>query len=1042
MKKLEATNAEQQQQAQAQAQTQATTTALTEAQLAAAAYCQAQFMLLANSLAASAPTCTTDNGTGATTVDSSALSEYYQQCLGYVWNDRTPTSSDAEDAGTPLPSDKEDEKEGESTQAGEILTSSDKPSEVKLKDKRSSKGERERHKIRRSRKHKLLSAEGTPSPVPPTEIDTCRGVQKEGDGCHKLLSGQVAAAVVGNDHGIRNSPDDIRISDRHQSDSFVETPTITNTCTHPTTDGAGLVSEEKGCRSPPRENPSHRENQRTKEPHRMAWEPHREMRDAQREDDIWKLRSNPQSPTNSCIQESVNDQCQCMEESASIHDMKVDHSKGVNHKWCSSNGKQPSRRQRRDREKKEMQREMKRESTDVQGWEGDSYRENHIKRSRSSSQSPHSTASENVNDLYQSNILDGRSAPNTDTKVHTRANGISHHTPRIEKHSPKRYKEDRETNKSCREWSRPHGEEVRQSPRESRRTHRDTREEYAEMREGHRETKDTHRTMVEPHRDVRETNRERREMHKEMKEPHRAMIEPPRVRKDAHGDTRETFRRVRETHRETTVAYKGISEPRRETHRETMEAYREPHRSAREPQAEIHVTEPHRDRRMAQRETREAFGDREGSHDRRSHSSSRLSSSSRHRSRSPSYDKENIRRPPSLSRERQPREEPLDTRSGRANSLERTNEDISSRRRRLNRKRKLSSSSQSANQHDRKQTRRESYRQDIDRIKKDRQHGRSSVMSSHDSSPKQYLSHLASPVPGYDDIMTPPTPNADEILPYCTDIKLCENSALLSCDGSGAKRNMSDVISCPPTPTSELKGQDEEEETSINEMERKSSTKDQENGPQANLNSQLINEKTMELKDRNNPDSCLDGGDNPLASENNVTVAFNGSEPTMENVGNEDMDKKEVSDLEEGEITDSDSDSGNETESTTRKEANDHGPRRRVERREVNISGNCRSHEVEKRAHCEQLVDEMRPRWSSSHGSGGYHRHQRHSPRRSHHPPLSERRNRHSPPSLKKRTELCNEDNHVTVKHSRGERHTQCDRSSRHLRSNLPEHVY
>lgn len=1042
MKKLEAASVEQQQQ-QAQAQAQASSTALTEAQLAAAAYYQAQFMLMANS-AASTPTAS--DGTG-TTVDSSALSEYYRQVLGYVWNDRTPTSSDVEDAGTPLPSDKEDEKKEGCPRAGEIQASSDPPSELKSKDKGTNKGERERRKVKRSRKHKRVSTED-PSSTMATEKDVCGATQNGGDSCDKPLSGQ-ENAVVGTNPKSCDAPGDNQ-TNGHQSD------TNPNACTRSTTNGAGIVSEVRGCHSPPREKPSPRRYRETKELHRKEQEPHREMNETQR------LHSNSRSPANSPIQKNMNNQHQFEDKSASSHDMKAYHSADpkevhVNCSSCSPKGeKQSPRRERRDREKNELQRGMKehhRASVDIQRSIDDSHRLNHIKRLQSSSRSPHSPTSENVSGQYQSSIL----ALNADPKAHTRGNRIipSHHTPRVEKRSPKRHREERETSKSYREMNRE--EEARQLPRETicRRAHRETREECIELREGHREMKDTHRVVVEPHREtngfIGEVHKEMKEPHRELKNQHRVMMEPPRVTKEAHGDMREAHRGVRGTQRETRVAYRETREPQRgmrEADRETMEASRDPRtcRNFQEPQSD--TMELRRDRRMTQRETREEYGDRECSHDRRSHSSSRLSSSSRHRSRSPSYDKENIRRPPSLGREGRPRRESMDTRSGQANSLERSNEDLSSRRR-LIRKRKLSSSSQSASKHSQKQARRESYHQDSsERTNKDRhsQHSRPLPIHvhvhSHRPSPKLHSSRLASPVcysSDFDDITNPPTPSADDILPYCADVQLCENSAVLPCDNSGANRNKSDAISCPPTPTNELQRQDKDKQTTSKDTERESSAKDSENKPQENLNLKQANDKIVELNDQKKPESCLDGGDNPLhVAVASDTTILSGGESKMEDVVNE---EKEASDLEEGEITDSDSDSGGETEPAMTKETRgDDGPGTCVERRKVNISGNCQSQEVEKGGYCEQLVDERRPRRSSCHGSAGHHHHrERRSPRASRHTPLSERRNRRSPPSVKK--SVYDQDGRM---HSHSERHAKCHHSSRHLRSNcnLPEHIY
>ena len=383
----------------------------------------------------------------------------------------------------------------------------------------------------------------------------------------------------------------------------------------------------------------------------------------------------------------------------------------------------------------------------------------------------------------------------------------------------------------------------------------------------------------------------------------------------------------------------------------------------------------------------------------------------------------------------------MDARSGRGKSLERTNEDLSSRRR-LIRKRKLSSSSQSTSQHNQKQARREGYHQDSSRQTNKDRHSRHTPMRSRDSSPKPYSNRVASPVcysPDFDDITNPPTPNADDILPYSADVQLCENSAVLPCDDSGAIRNMSDIIACPPTPTNELQ---RHKQTTNKDMERESNTNDSENKPQENLNSKQSNVKIVELKDQKKPEPCLDGGDNPLPVASDTTV-FNGGGSKMEGVVKEDGDEKEASDLEEGEITDSDSDSGGETEPAIMKETRgDDGSGTCVKRRQVNISANCQSQEVEKQAYCEQLMDERRQRRSSCHGSAGHHHYrERRSPRASRHTPLSERRNRRSPPSLKKRTELPDQDGRM---HSHSERHAQCHHSSRHLRSNcnLPGHIY
>ena len=1044
VKKLEATNTEQQQQAGAQAeaaQAQATST-LTDAQMVAAAYYQAQFMLLASSTAS---TPTTDDGSGAA-LDGNALSEYYRQFLGYVWNDRTPTSSDVEDAGTPLPSDKENKKKEQvlDTHAGpgEAQVSSDKPKELKAKGKRTSNGERERRKVKRSRRHKRSSTEDTLSAISTateqsSATETDKIVQKEEVDCHKSPNGQgsVPPGAVEINNKVCPSlhdPHHQKGNGLHQSDKCMEASTNANkhcmTC---------AISEKNNCDSPSEEKPlpkRHREDQGTKELYRTEQEPHRETREAQRKGGVQRLCSSSQSPTNSPTHERMHRSGMSngynMEKSTSSHGVTVNHSTDPDYGQLNSpnRGKQSPNRHREGRHTKETQREMKKhhiESTDVQGVINDPHRGNHITRSHSSSRSPHSPTSQNVNGRYLSNSLDGSTdkfALNGDSKAHSKTDGVSpsHRTPRIEKHSPKRNREDKAMNKSYREVRDPH-REVREPCRETRRIHRDAREQHTE---GDREMMETHREMMDPHR-------ERRGMHREMREKHRM--------------TKEAYRDTRETHRETRMSYKGEPQHRetreahrhtcmRVSHREITEAHKDPHRNIQEPQVE--TMELCRDRRMAQRETREAHRDRGSSGNRRSHSSSRLSSVSRLRSRSPSYDKENISRPPSSSQERQPRREPM----GRSNSLERSGEDISSKRM-SNRKRKLSNSSQSASQHYRKQARKESYQEDSRQTRVDR-YSRSSAKSSLESSPKR-SDLLASPVnvcPDFDDIIAPPTPNANEILPYSTDIQLCENSTMLPYD-AGARKNMSDIISCPPTPTSELQGMDEDEEIMNNkDIERESNTKESENKPLINLNSKQSNEKSMEVKDQETSKSCLDGDDNPLASDGAVS---GGGEPKTEDVVDEngDKEKEEASDLEEGEITDSDSDSGDEIESATKKEtrAGDE-PDKCIERRQMKTSESYRTQETEKRAFCEQLSEERRPRRSSYHGSG-YHP-PRHSPQPSHHTPLSERRNRHSSPSLRRRNELYDRDSHVIVKHSHSDKHAQCRRSSRHLRSNLPEQIY
>ena len=974
--------------------------------MAAAVYYQAQFMLLANS-AASTPTAAGGDGTSIG-MDNSALSEYYKQFVGYVWNDRTPTSSDAEDAGTPLPSDKEDEKEEERTVkpfAGESQTSSDKSKKLETKGKGTSKGgERERRKVKRSRNHKHLSVEGT-SATSTTKrssvSETERTVQKKKTCCQESPNGQgmISGGMIRNNDS--KVTDCEKVNDKHQSDSFTEKSA--NTITHPSTNEAMQVSEGYSRHSPQREKQSpkrHREDRERKEPNRMAKEPQRAMKETLRKSSIPKSHSSSRSLFHSPSSENMDNQHQSngfVDKSTSSIDTKTHPStnktvpKREGHSLHSPKREKHSpNRHREDGEMKELHRETKHRETQGEISSREPQRESSIRRSHSSSRSVSHSPTGN---RYQSNSSNSYSSAGVSSKAHLPANEASpsYHTLRIEKRSPQRYRGDRETNKL-------HREEPYRGPKEP---HKEARNAHRETREAQRETMEAYRESREAHRETREANRMTREVFREM---------------------REACRETREAHRET-----------RDAQRETREVHRETHWEVREPQAETKELQCHRDRRMAQRETKEAHRDRESRSGRRSHSSSQLSSCSRLRSRSPSHDKENISRPPSLSREERPRREPMDTRPSRSNTAEEES------RRRLSRKRKHSSPPQSLSQHNRKLARGESYQRDITQAKTNR-YDRHSTQGSCEVTP---ILSLVSPVsfsPNFDDITTPPTPNADEILPYSTDVQLCENSAVMLYDDAKTKGKLSD-LSCSPIPTSELQIQDEEEKimrTKALEMK----PQDSENKSLASTDNEYNDKRSVKPKEllQEKSKSSAASGDHLLAKADNDTAVPGEGEPKVENIVST-VDEKEASDLEEGEITDSDSDSGEEDQPATRKEANKSDQQSRsIERREVKISESYRSQQAEKRSCDEQVSEEKRLRRVSCHGSGRHH--QRHSsPRSSRHPPLSERRNRHSPPSLKKRTGLFDHDGHVIRKHySNSERHTH--HYFEHTRSNLPEELY
>ena len=148
---------------------QQATTSISEANQLAAYY-QAQLLFLFNSVCAPATstittTTTTSAGGSGNCMDGSAISDYYRQLFGYVWNDRTPTSSDAEDTGTPLVSDVEQEGDKDRRQnegvldpfVGEMGTTSDKPRPPRPVVRKASEvkkvGEKRKEKQHRNHKH-------------------------------------------------------------------------------------------------------------------------------------------------------------------------------------------------------------------------------------------------------------------------------------------------------------------------------------------------------------------------------------------------------------------------------------------------------------------------------------------------------------------------------------------------------------------------------------------------------------------------------------------------------------------------------------------------------------------------------------------------------------------------------------------------------------------------------------------------------------------------------------------------------------------------
>ena len=437
-----------------------------------------------------------------------------------------------------------------------------------------------------------------------------------------------------------------------------------------------------------------------------------------------------------------------------------------------------------------------------------------------------------------------------------------------------------------------------------------------------------------------------------------------------------------------------------------------------------HHHSPKRHREV--RTTRELYRE----NNRRSHSSSRSPSrprsSTRHtRSKSPSYsshNKENVRRPSSLGRRRRLSGDYFDKRSCQSSSTLQTNTEGGSRSsRKLTRKRKHSITVS---------------QQKVKRTKVENGMTESSTASGNQETSSLSSGPLTSPLslsPSFDDITAPPTPNADEILPYCADVQLCENSAMLLFDAGIGQQNLLD-ISCPPTPTSELQNDEETVNTEGNKVHP------QTNGDN-NCEDENGNEKSMEAENTHlqKPEFSQSTGDCPKGHDSDTTPV---SEVKAVAEGEE-----EGSDLEEGEITDSSLESGEESQSTKEETTMRGEVGRCAKVRDRSTSGTQQTNTSQVRDPLEKvnskqnLSEKCHRKTTSRRSSKSVGYHERLSPRLCHHLPLSERRNRHSPPSSKKRNNETLDCDCMIRMHPQGERHAH-RHSAIHRRSNLSEHRY
>lgn len=289
--------------------------------------------------------------------------------------------------------------------------------------------------------------------------------------------------------------------------------------------------------------------------------------------------------------------------------------------------------------------------------------------------------------------------------------------------------------------------------------------------------------------------------------------------------------------------------------------------------------------------------------------------------------------------------------------------------------------------------------------------------------------------PNFDDITAPPTPNADEILPYCADVELCENSAVMVYDAGGCGQQGMLDISCPPTPTSEAQ-EPEDTIAAGGEMSRVMDETDSrvcKNEPRAKPRCiSLCKEVSPVIEAVARGYSLEEEEEGEANSEASKPVELHVPECSdvkqssdLKQGGGE---LKEDSDLEEGEVMDSDCDEERENQMSLT-----------VTNDKSDVI-TCRGKRVVKSDQSLKAVSRVGNERSYNRvSSSGTVRHQttRHSPRRPRHEPLSDWRNKRSPQSLKNRsTELFCHDDHVIRKHRHSDRHSHYH-SFKHRRSNL-----
>ena len=284
--------------------------------------------------------------------------------------------------------------------------------------------------------------------------------------------------------------------------------------------------------------------------------------------------------------------------------------------------------------------------------------------------------------------------------------------------------------------------------------------------------------------------------------------------------------------------------------------------------------------------------------------------------------------------------------------------------------------------------------------------------------------------PNFDDITAPPTPNADEILPYCADVELCENSAVMVYDDGGCGQHGVLDISCPPTPTSEAQ-EPEDTITAGGEMSRVTDETDSrvcKNEPRAKPRSVSLCKEVSPVIEVAARGYSLEEEEEGEASEQVELHVPECSDVKQSSDLKQGGELKEDSDLEEGEVMDSDCDEERENQMSLTV-AND--------KSDVIT---CRGKRVVKSDQSLKAFSRVgNGRSYNRVSSSGTVRHQmtRHSPRQPRHEPLSDRRNKRSPQSLKNRsTELFCHDDHVIRKHRHSDRHSHYH-SFKHRCSNL-----